>query len=150
MPRILPTLEEYTTKRQETTLCMVFHTKYNDIRAFKKQEDEIWDVLTKKEFIDHQAREEFKSFMQQHYPDIELVEVFDNMPLSLLLYPYLGSIAINAPRHSEVANTLINRYEDSEGVPLSNRAVLWEMDYETAKELHQKRDKAIDEEFGEG
>jgi len=154
MPRLLHTIEEYVaTKRKQMTLYMVFHTKYNDIEAFKKQEGydsrmDILDAMTDEQYIGNEAREEFLSFMKHNYPDVELVDVFDAMPTTMLIYPFLGSIAIDADRYGDVANALMQRYEDSSGMPLSNGAVLWEMDYEVAKKLHQKRVEACEEEFG--
>jgi len=155
MAQLLYTIDEYVANvRKKTTIWMVFNTVYNDVHAFKKEPSESDDCRSSylnKEYTDQEAREEFLAFMQTHFPDIELVKVFDLVSVGYIEYPYLGSIAIDTDEGSEVYKALSEKYDDPEtGDPLSNRSVLWQMSYEDGCAFYKERKEFIDAELGEG
>ena len=149
----LYTIEEYVVKeRKRDTYWLVFNTVYNDIHAFKKEpninEDGTSNYL-KKEFTDNKAREEFLDFMKNNFPKTKLIDVFDLVSSSWLLFPYLGSIAIDCEKDDEVYNALCKKYEDETEMPKSNSTVFWSITYELALKLHDERTKVIEGEFGD-
>ena len=153
MPRALYTIEEYVVKeRKRDTYWMVFNTVYNDIHAFKKEstmrEDGTSNYL-KKEFTDNKAREEFLEFMRNNFPKTKLIDVFDFVSTSYLIYPYLESIAIDCEKGDEVYNALCKKYEDETELPKSNSAVFWSITYELALKFHNERMEVIEGEFGD-
>jgi hypothetical protein len=152
MPQIIPTIEEYVaTMRKEDTIYMVFNTSYNDKHAFKKKFDSldsIFDYLDVKN-TDYEAQKEFLDFMGTNFPDTKLQEVFDLVSPTYLQWSFLGSYAIDTPINSEVYKALEKKYENEDGTPKSNNAVLWMLPYENAVKFHQKRVEVIEAEFGE-
>ena len=153
MPIALYTIEEYVIKeRKRDTYWLVFNTVYNDIHAFKKEptvnEDGSINYLEKK-FTDYKAREEFLEFMKINFPQTKILDVFDLVSASYLIYPYLGSIAIDCEKNDEVYNALCKKYEDETEIPKSNSAVFWSITYEVALNSYKKRTEVIDSEFGD-
>jgi len=77
--------------------------------------------------------------MKSNFPDTKLVEVGDNVPLMYLEWPYLGTIAIDTDEGSDVYQALCNKYEDDNGQPKANNAVLWLIAYDNAVQFWEKR-----------
>ena len=153
MPIALYTIEEYIVKeRKRDTYWLVFNTVYNDIHAFKKEptvnEDGSINYL-EKEFTDYKAREEFLEFMKINFPQTKLIEVFDLVSASYLIYPYLGSIAIDCEKDDEVFMALSEKYGNPYEDGIKNNAVFWAMTYELALESHNERMEVIEGEFGD-
>ena len=153
MPVALYTIDEYVAKeRKRDTYWLVFNTVYNDIHAFKKEptvnEDGSINYL-EKEFTDYKAREEFLEFMKINFPQTKLIEVFDLVSASYLIYPYLGSIAVDCEKDDEVFTALSEKYGNPYEDAISNNAVFWVLDYENALEFHNERKEVIDGEFGD-
>ena len=153
MPQILKTLEEYVVEtRKRDTFFMVFNTVYNDIHAFNKEPeinslDGIFTGYLNKEFTDNKVRDEFLQFMQKNFPNTKLIEVFDLVNSSYMTYPYLGSIAIDCEENDDVYNAICKKYEDSEGMALSNNAVFWVITYDLALEFYKERKEAWESEL---
>ena len=153
MPIALYTIEEYIVKeRKRDTYWLVFNTVYNDIHAFKKEptvnEDGSRNYL-KKEFTDYKAREEFLDFMKTNFPQTKILEVFDLVSACYLIYPYLGSIAIDCEKDDEVFTALSEKYGNPYEDAISNNAVFWVLDYENALKFHNERTEVIEGEFGD-
>ena len=151
MPKLLYTIDEYTaTVRKRDTYWLVFNTVYNDIHAFKKvqtvNEDGTTSYLREK-FTDENARKEFLEFMQINYPNTKLIEVFDLVSSSYLIYPYLGSIAIECEKDDEVFTALSEKYGNPYDDAIKNNAVFWVLDYKNALKFHNERTEVIENEF---
>lgn len=151
MAQALYTIDEYiATVRKKPTIWIVFNTIYNNVHAFKKRdEEELLEKYLKEEFTDKVAQKEFLDFMKTNFPDTEILQVFDLVSDSYLIYPYLGSYAINTDIGSDVYNALSEKYGDPYKDATVNNKVLWVMEYEDAIMFHKNRIKAINEEFGE-
>lgn len=153
MPVALYTIEEYVVKeRKRDTYWLVFNTAYNDIHAFKKKPTMSEDGTTnylKKEFTDYKAREEFLEFMRNNFPQTKILDVFDLVSASYLIYPYLGSIAIDCEKGDGVFTALSEKYGNPYDDAISNNAVFWVLDYENALKFHNERTEVIDDEFGD-
>lgn len=149
MPQILKTIEDYVVNdRKKDTYFMVFNTVYNDIHAFNKEpENGIFTGYLNKEFTDNKVRDEFLQFMQKEFPNTKLIEVFDLVDSSYLTYPYLGSIAVDCEENDEVYNAICKKYEDSNGMALSNNAVFWVISYEIALKSYKERKEAWESEL---
>lgn len=153
MPQILKTIEEYVVNdRKRDTFFMVFNTVYNDIHAFNKEPeinslDGIFTSYLNKEFTDNKARDEFLQFMQKEFPNTKLIEVLDSVSSGYLTYPYLGTIAVDCEENDEVFNSICKKYEDSEGMALSNNAVFWVITYDMALKSYKKRKEAWESEL---
>ena len=153
MPIALYTIEEYVAKeRKRDTYWLVFNTVYNDIHAFKMKptvnEDGSINYL-EKEFTDYKAREEFLDFMKTNFPQTKILDVFDLVSASYLIYPYLGSIAIDCEKDDEVFTALSEKYGNPYQDAISNNAVFWVLDYENALKFHNERTEVIEGEFGD-
>ena len=153
MPIALYTIEEYIVKeRKRDTYWLVFNTVYNDIHAFKKEptinEDGSINYLEKK-FTDYKAREEFLEFMKINFPQTKILDVFDLVSASYLIYPYLGSIAIDCEKDDEVFIALSQKYGNPYNNAIKNNAVFWVLDYKNAKKFYDERNEILEAEFGE-
>ncbi|NBK99717.1 MAG: hypothetical protein EOM50_17240 [Erysipelotrichia bacterium] len=151
MPQILYTIEEYITEqRKKDSIWMVFNTRYNELHALHHviNEEDTFGYYDK-HFTDEAARASFLTFMKENFPEISLVEVFDLVGIEWLQWPYLGSIAIDADVGSTVYNALCEKYGNAYDDPKDTNQALWVMEYKDAKKWHEKRSKAIDEEFGD-
>lgn len=153
MPLALYTIDEYVAKeRKRDTYWLVFNTVYNDIHAFKKNpttnEDGSINYL-KKEFTDYKVREEFLEFMKINFPQTKILDVFDLVSASYLIYPYLGSIAIDCEKDDEVFTALSEKYGNPYEDGISNNAVFWVLDYENALEFYNERKEVLKGEFGD-
>ncbi len=155
MPQILKTIDEYTAiDRKRETYFMVFNTVYNDIHAFQKEPetDNLEDIFTgylNKKYTDNVARDEFLKFMKENFHNTKLVEVFDFVAAGYMMYPYLGTIAIDCEEKDEVYNALCKKYEDEDGRPKSNKAVFWALSYELALKSYNERKEFWDAELEE-
>ena len=155
MPRIIKTIDEYTAiDRKRETYFMVFNTVYNDIHAFQKEPetDNLEDIFTgylNKKYTDNVARDEFLKFMKENFHNTKLVEVFDFVAAGYMMYPYLGTIAIDCEEKDEVYNALCKKYEDEDGRPKSNKAVFWALSYELALKSYNERKEFWDAELEE-
>lgn len=144
MPQLLPTIEEFiATDIKRQGYWMVFNTSYNDVHAFRKpakidEESGMCRYLVEED-TDNQARDEFISFMQQNYPSVRLVKVFDLVHTNYQVWPYLGSIAIDMQPGDDVYIALSEKYNDPVLDPVVNNAVLWTADYENAVLRHRDR-----------
>ena len=153
MPKILKTLAEYVVEtRKRDTFYMVFNTVYNDIHAFNKEPEidslkEIFTGYLNKKFTDNKARDEFLQFMQKEFQNTKLIEVFDLVDSSYLIYPYLGSIAVDCEENDEVFMAICKKYEDSNGMALSNNAVFWVITYDMALKFYKERKEACESEL---
>lgn len=151
MAQALYTIDEYiATVRKKQTIWIVFNTIYNNVHAFKKRDEEdLFEKYLKEKFTDKVAQKEFLDFMKTNFPDTEILQVFDLVSDNYLIYPYLGSYAINTDIGSDVYNALSEKYGDPYKDAMVNNKVLWVMEYKDATMFHEDRKKAIDEEFGE-
>ena len=153
MPQILKTIEDYVVNdRKRDTYFMVFNTVYNDIHAFNKEPEidslkEIFTGYLNKKFTDNKARDEFLQFMQKEFQNTKLIEVFDLVDSSYLTYPYLGSIAVDCEENDEVFMAICKKYEDSNGMALSNNAVFWVITYDMALKFYKERKEACESEL---
>ncbi len=144
MPQVLPTIEEFiATDIQRKGYWIVFNTSYNDIHALKKQ-PELDEETGERRYLveedtDEVARAEFLTYMQNNFPNVRLVEVFDVVSLSYMIWPYLGSIAIDMQPGDRVYNALSEKYNDPEKDPTVNNAVLWTMHLADAQGIHEER-----------
>ncbi len=149
MPQLLPTIEEFiATDIKRQGYWMVFNTSYNDAHAFKK-DPEMDEATAKRRYLekedtDQVARAEFLDFMKTYYPEVRLVEVFDLVGSGYMIWPYLGSIAIDMQPSDAVYAALSERYGDPEQDPKFNNAVLWTMMLEDAIAAHEKRNVMIE------
>ena len=150
MPQILYTIDEYiATVRKKTSIWIVFNTVYNDVHAFGKElEDMRTDLYLNKKYTDYEAQKEFLAFMKECCPNVKVLEVFDLVSSNYLIFPYLGSYAIDVDIDSPEYKKIIAKYEDPyTETPLSNSAVIWIMEYEEAVKFHKEREELIEGEF---
>lgn len=87
------------------------------------------------------------NFMKENFPNTKLIEVFDFVAAGYMMYPYLGTIAIDCEEKDEVYNALCKKYEDEIGMPKSNSAVFWAISYEIALKSYKERKELWKEEL---
>jgi hypothetical protein len=150
MPQLLPTIEEFiATDIQRQGYWIVFNTSYNDVHALKKKPDVDEETGDRrylvKEDTDQTAIDDFLDYMKTNFPKIRLVNVFDLVSLSVQIWPYLGSIAIDMQPGDAVYAALSEKYNDPEKDPVVNNAVLWTMMLENATAIHEKRSLMADD-----
>ncbi|MCT7540213.1 hypothetical protein N5T82_10195 [Aliarcobacter cryaerophilus] len=87
--------------------------------------------------------------MKTNFPQTKILEVFDLVSASYLIYPYLGSIAIDCEKDDEVFTALSEKYGNPYEDAISNNAVFWVLDYENALKFHNERTEVIEGEFGD-
>lgn len=142
MAQILATIEEYISQvRKKDTIFISFNEPYAKARLGIRIEEEngFMEFLDKKK-TNWEKRDEFIQWMKENYPHIAIVDVFDNVPLGYLEWPFLGTIAIDVEIDSPEYHAINNRYEDENGEPKCLDAVVWIMSYDVAKELHAKKE----------
>lgn len=147
MPIIYKTIEEYTLKRGKKSFWMCFNIPYNEIYAFKNTKDYDSHFDIDKKHTDNQAKEEFLNFMQENFPNVKLESIFDCWDSGWLIFPYLGSVAIDCDEGDEVYEMIDKRYSDENGAPKSANAVFWYMSLEVAQRLYKERKKAFELSF---
>lgn len=145
MAQIIYTIDEYIVKeRKRDTYWLVFNTVYNDVHAFKKKlqrnEDDTSSYLSEK-FTDNEAREEFLDFMKSNFPQTKIIKVFDLVNAGYLIYPYLGSMAIDCEKDDEVFIALSQKYGNPYDNAIKNNAVFWVLDHENAKKFYDGRNE---------
>ncbi|MBL0707453.1 MAG: hypothetical protein JJW00_00180 [Sulfurimonas sp.] len=146
MPQIIYTIDEYVTNiRKRDTFWIVFNTVYNDVHAFKEElggrehlDEENTDFDEQKRFLD---------FMRENFADVKILKVFDLVSAGYIIYPYLGSYAIDIDKGDKCYEALAKRYNDPYEDATRNNAVLWMIDYENAKKFHKYREDMIEGEF---
>lgn len=145
MPQALMTIEQYIVEvRKKDTLFMGFSPTY--AKAWMRlpmSEDEEFNWLSK-DNVNWGKRDEFLQFMSHQLPDIQLTDVFDNVPLEYQLWPFLGTIAMDIDVGSEEEKILTEHYEGEDGHPKSLDAVIFIMTLEQASTAHEKR-KQLDD-----
>ena len=87
--------------------------------------------------------------MKENFPNVKLIDVFDFVSVGYMIFPYLGSIAIDCEKNDEVYNALCKKYEDEDGIPKSNKAVFWALSYELALKAYNERKEFWDAELEE-
>ena len=137
-------IEQYATiVRKKDTFWMVFNHTYNDLHAFKLEwTDEMRDTYLQTSETDKNARAEFLTFMKNYFPNVPLVEVGDLVSTDHIIWPYLGSIAIDADIGSDVYIALCEKYGDPHHDPIANNACLWLIEYNDAKALWKDRKRS--------
>ncbi|MBN2894648.1 MAG: hypothetical protein JXK05_01980 [Campylobacterales bacterium] len=140
-------VEEWVaTVRQKDSFWMVFHKTYNDLYALNLPMTlERSKLLLDESEIDTQECDAFLAFMAKEFPSVRLTLLGDLMPLSLVVWPYLDSIGIEADLGSDVYNALAERYNLIENDPKSNGAVLWGMYLDDGMKFWKKREESWDE-----
>lgn len=152
MPKLLDSIEGYIAKvRKKDTIYIGFNESY--AKVFLGMEEPIsqehpFEWLDK-EKTNWEKREEFKRFMAKELPDINLVDVYDYVPPTYLVWPFLGTIAINIDAGSVEERLISSRYEDEKGNPKSLDAVVYIMSYEDAKRRWEQRDEIERAEYEE-
>lgn len=145
MPQVLDTIEGYITKvRKKDTIFIGFSPTYAKVFMDLPMEDESTFGWLDKENVNWEKREEFKQFMAKNMPDIKLTDVFDNVPLGYIVWPFLGTIAIDVEINSAEYDAINSRYEDKHGTPYSLDSVVYIMKYDDAVKAYEKR-KALED-----
>ena len=143
---IISTVCQYIAKvRKKDGFWVNFNTVYNDIHAFKKSPEEFRDKYLEEKYTDKSKQKEFLDFMKKNFPDIKLVPVFDLVNSGYLKWPYLGSYLVDADIGSDVYNTIIQKFENSDGTPKSNNLVIYVVPYETTRKYWEDRKKGLEE-----
>jgi len=137
MPIAMKTICQYIAEdRKKDTIYMVFNSAYN--KAILKIEDVENPVDETK--TDEKTREEFLEFMKTNLPNVKLVPIGDYVPLSLLQWPYLGTLAIDVDIDSKefeiITQKYGNPYEDNF---INDTTLLWIMPYEEAIKIWEQR-----------
>ncbi|MDD3595887.1 hypothetical protein [Sulfuricurvum sp.] len=150
MSQILQTIEEYIAQtRKKDTIFISFNEEY--AKAFmgirEPSVEEGFMSWLDKDKTNWAKREAFKQFIVETMPKIKLTDVYDNVPIGYIEWPFLGTIAIDAEIDSPEYNAINSRYEDETGNPISLDAVVWIMTYEQAKKLHAKKEAFLEGEF---
>lgn len=150
MSQILQTIEGYIAQtRKKDTIFISFNEEY--AKAFmgirEPSEEEGFMSWLDKDKTNWAKREEFKQFIVETMPKIKLTDVYDNVPIGYIEWPFLGTIAIDTEIDSPEYNAINSRYEDETGNPISLDAVVWIMTYEQAKKLHAKKEAFLEGEF---
>jgi len=146
MPLLLKSIEQIiATQFKRQGYWIVFNKSYNNVHAFNEEVD---DYLSKEE-TDETARAEFIAYMKDHFPEVKIYPVFDSVSLGYMIWPYLGSLAIDMDKGDAVYQALSDKYNDPEKDANTNNAVLWTMRYEDAVNSYEKRKALSDAEFGD-
>lgn len=149
MPSMIKTIEELVvTELKRDGYWFVFNTLYNDVRAFKKPIPPSLDTFwLDQKYTDNNARQDFLDFMSENFPIVKLHEVMDFVPTEVMMWPYLGSIAVDLEKGDPAYQALVKIYGDPEEEASDNRHVFWCMPYEVAVEAHRSREAFWDEEL---
>lgn len=150
MPQVLDTIEGYITNvRKIDTIFITFNEEYSKAFMGVKEpaEDEGFGDWLDEKNTNWEKREEFKHFIAEAMPYIKLTDVYDNVPIGYIEWPFLGTIAIDVEIDSPEYHAINSRYEDENGEPKSFDAVIWIMTYEQAKPLWQKKEEFLEAEF---
>jgi len=146
MPVALKTVCQYIAEvRKKDSFYLTFNTAFNDICVFKKIDEYDIDDFYNEKYTDYEKRDEFIDFMNSNFPDVKLIEVYDLS--DMLVYPYLGTLLVDADLDSEVFKVVCERFEKPNGDPIDNRLIIWELTYEKAKKFAKMREKMFEGEF---
>lgn len=152
MPVILSTVDEYVVKvRKRDSFWVVFNSHYNNIHAYKLRDNNT-DFYLNKDFTDEVARKEFLEFMKKNFPNIKLVDVFDLVNSSYVVFPFLGSILIECEKDDEVFNKLSEKYGNPYDDVIGNNSeenytknvVFWTIDLENAQKFYDEKNNYDD------
>jgi len=149
MSQALMTIEQYIAEiRKKDTIFIGFNAEYAKVFLGMTKHNKYEDPFEwlDKETTNWEKREAFKKFMTDEMSNIRLTDVFDNVPLSYELWPFLGTIAIDIDAGSPEKDVINNRYEDKDGEPISLDAVVYIMTYERATRANEKRKALEDDE----
>lgn len=150
MPQMIKTIDELiATDLKRDGYWFVFNMLYNDIKAFHKSPPADGRFWLDEKFTDNEARQEFIDFMAEHFPTIKTYEVMDLVSIGTLMWPYLGSIAVDIQKGDPAYQALSAKYGYPEEDATDNRHVFWTIRYEMAVEVHTKRETFWDEELEE-
>jgi hypothetical protein len=143
MPRAMMTVCQYiANKRKKDTIYIVFNEVYNKILTKKKLINDAFELVEEKN-VDYKTREEFLKFMKENLPDVKLIEVGDYLPVSLIVFPYLGTIAIDVNIGSKEYEIITEKWGNPFGEDFINDTTLmWVMKYEDAKKIWEERKKS--------
>ena len=145
MPRALKTIEQYIVEdRQKDTIFIGFSPTYAKAWMRLEMSEEEREHWLDEENVNWEKREEFIQFMAQELPHVKLTDVFDKVPLSWELWPFLGTIAIDVEAGGSEEDIINGRYEDETGEPISLDAVVYIMTYENAQKAWERRKAQID------
>jgi hypothetical protein len=143
MAQILQTIEEYISQeRKKDTIFISFNEPYAKARmgiSLEENQDGLMSFLNKDK-THWDKRDEFIQWMRETYPNVHFKDVFDNVPVGYLEWPFLGTIALDVEIDSVEYHAINNRYEDEHGEPKALDAVVWIMSYDVAKDLHAKKE----------
>jgi hypothetical protein len=140
MPIAMKTICQYIAEdRKKDTIYIVFNSNYNNALLKRKHFGDIFEIVDKTK-TDNKTREEFLEFMKTNLPDVKLVPVGDYVSLSLLEWPYLGTIAIDVNIDSKEFEIITQKY----GNPykdnfINDTTLLWIMPYEEAMKIWEQR-----------
>lgn len=147
MAQVLDTIEGYIANvRKKDTIFIGFSPTYAKVFMDIPIEDESTFGWLSKENVNWEKREEFKQFMAETMPEIKLTDVYDNVPVGYMEWPFLGTIAIDVEIDSPEYHVINSKYEDESGAPYSLDAVVYIMKYEDALKAYEKR-KVLDDEM---
>lgn len=145
MAQVLDTIEGYITNvRKRDTIFIGFSPTYAKVFMDLPIEDESTFGWLSKENVNWEKREEFKQFMVKTMPEIKLTDVYDNVPVGYMEWPFLGTIAIDVEIDTPEYDIINSRYEDENGEPYFLDAVVYIMKYEDALKAYAKR-KALED-----
>jgi len=146
MAQVLDTIEGYIANvRKKDSIFIGFSPMYAKVFMDIPIEDESPFGWLSKKNVNWEKRDEFKQFMAETMPEIKLTDVYDNVPVGYIEWPFLGTIAINVEIDSSEYHAINNRYEDENGEPYELDAVVYIMRYEDALRAYEKR-KALEDE----
>lgn len=146
MAQVLDTIEGHIANvRKKDTIFIGFSPTYAKVFMDIPIEEESPFGWLSKENVNWEKREEFKKFMAETMPHISLTDVYDNIPVEYIEWPFLGTLAIDVEIDSPEYHAINNRYEDENGEPYTLDAVVYIMKYEDALRVYEKR-KALEDE----
>jgi len=144
MGKIINTIVNHIVNVRKKDTCFIeFNSTHAKIALGLPMEDKKIRWF-EEQYINWEKREEFLRFMAENLPHVELNDVYDNLPIGYMEYPYLGTIAIDVDIDSPDYHIINNRYEDEAGQPFDLDAIIWITPYEQALESYEKRKKLDD------
>ncbi|GAB6074753.1 hypothetical protein [Nautilia lithotrophica] len=146
MARTMMTICEYIINvRKKDTIYIVFNEVYNKVLTKRKKLNDMFELIDKKN-VDYKTREEFLKFMKENLPNVKLTEVGDYLPLEILIFPYLGTIAIDVDINSKEYEIITEKWGNLFGEDFINdTTLLWVMKYIDALEIWEERKKTWEE-----
>ncbi|MDD5084381.1 MAG: hypothetical protein PHT88_05650 [Candidatus Moranbacteria bacterium] len=141
MPKVLDTIKSHIVKiRKKDTIFIGFNPIYAKVSmGIPLLGDDKTNEWLDSEKTNWDKREEFKRFMIETMPNITLTDVYDDVPIGYIEWPFLGTIAIDVDIDSPEYNIINDRYEASSGEPYSLDAVVYIMTYEEALSAYEKQ-----------